>query len=114
MITYTITLTKKETDPWITLNTIDDNFTQNEKDTIITPFLQFESTLEGLHSGYPTYVTEGDTHTITYVFDTIENLTSSRNAHLDNDICKVKNELFSNALKAKGITYTSVAETIFE
>lgn len=114
MITFTITLTKKDTDPWITMNTVEENFTQIEKDTIITPFINFESSLTGLQSGYPTYVTEGDTHIVTYVFDTIENLTASRTAHQDNDICKAKNKLFADTLKAKGITYASVGETILE
>jgi hypothetical protein len=115
MIILTVTTTKAETDPWITIDADGTLFTKAEQDNVIAPYLEFVNSLPGLvENGYSdTY--EGNSHIITYKFESLEKMHDAFALMTGPDAdprATAKFALFKQKIDAAGIKYSSKSEVI--
>ena len=104
-------ITKNESDPWVLLNqevsaTV---FTQEERDTIIAPYVEYTRALPGIQVNQITGVFQDNTFTSTLVFDTAENTSNAYQKLFGTNLDPVvvaKNSLFKNKMQNLGISYS--------
>lgn len=105
-----VTVTKRESDPWILLkkDMVNQIFTQDEIDLIIRPYINYVKSLPGYLYDQSSVTINGNTAVSEMVFDTNENLESAypNLFGIDvNEIVKNKNLLVRAKVLAAGAQY---------
>lgn len=109
-----IKLTKQPQDPWILLSDTS-QFTQEEIDTIITPYYDYVKTLPGIQvqTPFPEPVITDNTSVSTLLFDTNKDIIVARDKLFlePKDAAVInKNALIRQKLMAAGVKYTVETE----
>jgi hypothetical protein len=107
MLTITRTLSKRSNDPWITTSNTS-IFTQQEMDSVITPYLNFLNSLPGFQANNYTETFLNDTYTTIMCFDADENGLDVVNllfGNSSNPQVVNKNNLINQKMKTSGVVY---------
>ena len=105
------TITKQEQDPWIMVGAAfrNDYFTQEEIDTIITPYFAFLDQLAGYNKTDSAAVVDGNQATVTTVFDTAEDAAAALPLLFGDRVATevaAKNQLLSSKRQSYNVNYT--------
>lgn len=99
-----VKVTKRPQDPWILSMSEPPSlqyFTQEQIDTIMLPYFVEIRAMTGLLDIVDS--TEGDTKSVEYIFDTMENMSKSKAVMVDSDLAKARADIIRNAMVNNGI-----------
>jgi hypothetical protein len=112
-----VTLQKTSETPWVLASRehASENYTQEEMDTILFPYLEYIKTIPGYDWANTTSVFSEDNNTLTttYNFDTIENANAGLQLMFSsepNSISFNRSQLLKNKLNELGVSYTASRE----